>query len=72
ARQVKALADNVLAKAKEQGVNIIGTEGTDSHEWVLIDLADVLVHVMQPKVRDFYELERLWGMTPANTHHPHA
>ena len=64
-RQVKALADNVLRQAKAGGVRPLGVEGLDEQEWVLIDLADVIVHVMQPKVRDFYELERLWSLAPA-------
>ena len=63
-RQVKALTDNVLEKAKAAGVNVLGTEGQDTAEWVLLDLGDVLVHVMLPKVREFYELERLWSLSP--------
>lgn len=64
-RQVKALADNALEAAKAAGVKPVGVEGMDQSEWVLLDLADVLVHVMLPKVRDFYDLERLWSMTPS-------
>ena len=63
-RQVKALADNVIEKAKEQGVRPLGVEGQEDSEWILIDLADVVVHVMLPKVREFYDLERLWSVTP--------
>lgn len=63
-RQVKALTDNVRQSAKKQGLDIIGVEGEDSQEWVLIDLADVIVHIMLPKVREFYDLERLWSVTP--------
>ena len=59
-RQVKSLADNVLEKVKEQGVRPIGSEGQEGGEWVLIDLANVVVHVMQPATRQFYDLERLW------------
>ena len=62
ARQVKALTDSVLEKAKAAGAKVIGVEGQDTGEWVLIDLGDVIVHVMLPKVRDFYELERLWSI----------
>ena len=63
-RQVNALVDSVLSKAKEAGVEILGVEGQDTGEWVLIDLADVIVHVMLPQVREFYELERLWSVGP--------
>lgn len=59
-RQVKALADNVLEKTKEQGIRPVGSEGLDSGEWGLIDLGNVVVHVMQPATREFYDLERLW------------
>ena len=59
-RQVKALADNVLEKAKEQGVRPIGSEGLEGGEWALIDLSNVVVHVMQAATRQFYDLERLW------------
>ena len=63
-RQVKALIDNVSEKAKAKGVKPIGVEGLETAEWVLLDLTDVLVHVMLPAVREFYDLERLWSMTP--------
>jgi ribosome-associated protein len=60
-RQVKSLADNVLEKLKEAGADIIGTEGADVGEWVLVDAASLVVHVMHPAVRAHYNLEELWG-----------
>ncbi len=59
-RQIKALANNVTVKAKEQGLKPIGTEGTDQAEWVLVDFGDIIVHIMTPATRDFYDLEGLW------------
>lgn len=61
-RQVKALIDNVLVKVKAQEVEVLGVEGKDSGEWALLDLTDVIVHVMLPAVREFYDLERLWSL----------
>jgi ribosome silencing factor RsfS/YbeB/iojap len=59
-RHVRSIADNVVRKAKEAGFRPLGTEGARDGEWVLVDLADILVHVMLPRVREFYGLERLW------------
>ncbi|MBS4019375.1 MAG: ribosome silencing factor [Dechloromonas sp.] len=64
-RQVKALANNVVEKVKEAGGEIISTEGEDGGEWVLVDIGDLVVHVMQPTVRAYYNLEELWQATPA-------
>ena len=61
-RQVKALADHVVEKAKENGVKPLGVEGEETGEWVLVHLGDVVIHIMQPRIRDFYQLERLWNM----------
>lgn len=60
-RQVKALADNVREKLKEAGVELIGTEGQEASEWVLVDAGSVIVHVMHPQARAHYNLEELWG-----------
>ena len=63
-RHVKSLASNVCMEAKKQGQRALGVEGEDAGEWVLLDLTDVIVHVMLPAVREFYDLERLWSMGP--------
>ncbi len=63
-RQTRALADNVIKKMQELGVQVYSSEGEKSGEWVLIDLGEILVHVMQPGVRTYYNLEELWGKHP--------
>ncbi len=60
-RQVKALADHVQEKLKAQGVRVIGVEGERASEWVLVDFGDLVVHIMHPTVREFYNLEEIWG-----------
>ncbi len=59
-RQVKALADSVVMKAKQHNVTPLGVEGEQGSEWIVVDLVDVVVHIMLPQVRDFYNLEKLW------------
>ncbi|WP_226643077.1 ribosome silencing factor [Microbulbifer variabilis] len=63
-RQVKSLADNVVEELKKEGVRPIGVEGKEQGEWVLVDYGDLVVHVMLADVRNFYDLEKLWSMTP--------
>lgn len=60
-RQTKALADSVKEKFKAAGGRVFGVEGEQSGEWILLDLGDVVVHIMQPAVRDYYNLEQLWA-----------
>jgi ribosome-associated protein len=64
-RHVRSIAERVVEKAKAAGYRPLGTEGARDGEWVLVDLQDVIVHVMLPRVREFYSLERLWDGGPA-------
>lgn len=64
-RQAKALADSVVVKLKAMGEVVLGREGEESGEWVLVDLGEVLVHIMQPATRAYYNLEELWSKAQA-------
>ncbi|MCB2203598.1 ribosome silencing factor [bacterium] len=67
--QVKAIADAVMDGAVEIGVKVWRKEGLNNLQWVLLDFVDVVVHVFQPKVREYYDLERLWGDAPVTQVH---
>jgi ribosome-associated protein len=62
ARHVKSIADEVIKFAKQAGVMPLGVEGQLEAEWVLVDLGDIIVHIMLPRIREFYGLERLWTL----------
>jgi len=64
-RHVKSIADELVKRCKEQGIAVRGQEGEQQAEWVLIDLGDVIVHVMQGSVRKLYDLEALWSLAAA-------
>ena len=63
-RQTKALAASVRDKIREAGGDVISIEGEDTGEWVLVDLGALIVHIMQPPIRNYYRLEEIWGETP--------
>ena len=63
-RQTKALASSVRDKVKEGGGDIVSTEGEDIGEWVLVDCGDAVVHILQPALRQYYNLEEIWGDKP--------
>lgn len=63
-RQTRALASSVADAAREHNVPILAFEGEDTAEWVLVDLGDIVVHCMQPAIRQYYNLEEIWGGKP--------
>lgn len=63
-RQTRAAASSVVEKVKDAGGHVISIEGTEAGEWVLVDLGDIVVHIMQPAVRNYYALEEIWGDKP--------
>ncbi|PWF23101.1 ribosome silencing factor [Corticimicrobacter populi] len=65
-RQTRALASSVAEAAKKHGGQVIATEGEETGEWVLVDLGDIVVHIMQPAIRQYYDLEEIWGDTPVD------
>lgn len=62
-RHVRSIADRLVERAKAAGYPPLGVEGADGGEWVLVDLQDVVVHIMQPRIREFYKLENLWDLS---------
>lgn len=65
-RHIRSLAENVVLKAKQCNFPVLGVEGEDTTGWILVDLADVVVHVMMPETREFYALEKLWSVGDRN------
>lgn len=66
-RHLKALTDAVVEKSKQAGHRPLGVEGELTGEWSVVDLGDVVVHVMMPQIRDFYQLEKLWRVDPVSS-----
>lgn len=66
-RHVKSLAERVIERAGEAGVRPYGVEGQEKGDWILVDLQDALVHIMQPETRDFYNLEKLWDISESRS-----
>lgn len=62
-RHAKALADHLVTKIKSEGIQPLGVEGENESEWVLVDLSDIVIHIMLPETRKFYSLEKLWNVT---------
>lgn len=65
-RQVKSLADNAATEVKKRGGTVLGIEGEQAGEWVLVDFGDIVLHVMLPETRAFYDLERMWSVPAAS------
>lgn len=63
-RHIKSLADNLIVEVKKAGERLLGEEGKEASDWVLVDLGDVVVHIMMPSAREFYDLERFWRDAP--------
>ena len=63
-RHVKSIADNLITEVKAQGVRPYGSEGGEASDWILVDLGDIVVHIMMPSAREFYDLERFWREAP--------
>jgi ribosome-associated protein len=63
-RHVRSLGDALSVECRERGIQVLGTEGKSAGEWLLVDLVDVVVHIMLPRVRAFYEIEKLWDISP--------
>lgn len=63
-RQTRAMAKNLHDKVKQAGGDVYGAEGEETGEWVLVDLGDIIVHIMQPSIREYYRLEEIWGKHP--------
>ena len=61
-RQVRALSEKVREKVKQAGIAVLGVEGEQDAEWILVDIGDVIVHIMQPATRTYYQLEKLWNV----------
>lgn len=66
-RHVKALADSVVQSVKAERIIPLGTEGVSEGDWALIDLGDIIVHIMRPAIRDYYQLEKLWSVESAES-----
>ena len=65
-RQVKALANAVVMDAKAAGYSLLGIEGENTAEWILVDFGEIIIHIMLPATREFYDLERLWSVRPSD------